>query len=130
MFLHLSVSHSVHKGSVCLSACCDTHPPPGADTLPADTPWEADPPGSRPPRSKAPRGRHPPWKQTPPQEADTPLGSRHLPRDRPPPPRSRHLSGSRHPPSSEEHIPQEAVHAGRYGQQAGDTHPTGMHTCY
>ena len=23
-----------------------------------------------------------------------------------------------------------AVHAGRYGQQAGGTHPTGMHTCY
>ena len=23
-----------------------------------------------------------------------------------------------------------AVHAGRYGQQAGGTHPTGMHSCY
>ena len=23
-----------------------------------------------------------------------------------------------------------AVHAGRYGQQAGGKHPTGMHTCY
>ena len=22
------------------------------------------------------------------------------------------------------------MHAGRYGQQAGGTHPTGMHTCY
>ena len=29
--------------------------------------------------------------------------------------------GSRHPPC--------AVHAGRYGQQAGGTHPTGMLTC-
>ena len=29
--------------------------------------------------------------------------------------------GARHPPC--------AVHAGRYGQQAGGTHPTGMHTC-
>ena len=29
--------------------------------------------------------------------------------------------GSRQPPC--------AVHAGRYGQQAGGTHPTGMHTC-
>ena len=27
------------------------------------------------------------------------------------------------------HIPPEAVHAGRYGQQAGGTHPTRMHTC-
>ena len=23
-----------------------------------------------------------------------------------------------------------AVHAGRYGQQAGGTHPTGMHSCF
>ena len=27
------------------------------------------------------------------------------------------------------YIPQGAVHAGRYGQQAGGTHPTGMHSC-
>ena len=27
------------------------------------------------------------------------------------------------------HPPPCAVHAGRYGQQAGGTHPTGMHTC-
>ena len=27
------------------------------------------------------------------------------------------------------HPPPGAVHAGRYGQQAGGTHPTGMHTC-
>ena len=26
--------------------------------------------------------------------------------------------------------PPGAVHAGRYGQQAGGTHPTGMHSCY
>ena len=26
-------------------------------------------------------------------------------------------------------IPPGAVHAGRYGQQAGGTHPTGMHSC-
>ena len=58
---------------------------------------------------------------TPP--ADTPQSRPHL--DRPPeadnlpeqtPPGSRH--------------PQGAVHAGRYGQQAGGTHPTGMHTCF
>ena len=50
----------------------------------------------------------PPWEQTP------PAGSRHTPIIRHPP-------GSRHPLC--------AVHAGRYGQQAGGTHPTGMHTC-
>ena len=35
IFLHQTVCHSVHRG-VCLSACWDTTPPPGAD-----------PPGSR-----------------------------------------------------------------------------------
>ena len=73
MFLHLSVSHSVHGELVRLSACLDTHPP-----------------GQTPPGS-----RHPPQEQTPPEQT---------------PPR--------------------AVHAGRYGQQTGSTHPTGMHTCF
>ena len=39
------------------------------------------------------------------------------------------------PPGPEAGTPQEqtppsAVHARRYGQQAGGTHPTGMHSCY
>ena len=35
MFLHLSVSHSVHRWEgVCLSACWDTHTPSWADTYP------------------------------------------------------------------------------------------------
>ena len=54
----------------------------------------------------------------------TPLGSR-SPRSRPPlehtPP------GADTPP--EQAPPPCAVHAGRYGQQAGDMHPTGMHSC-
>ena len=33
----------------------------------------------------------------------------------------RYHPGQVHPPG--------AVHAGRYGQQAGNTHPTGMHSC-
>ena len=33
------------------------------------------------------------------------------------------------PPHGSRHSPSTAVHAGRYGQQAGGTHPTGMHTC-
>ena len=48
-----------------------------------------------------------PWEQTPPPQKQTPPKSR--------PPRSR---------------PPRAVHAGRYGQQAGGMHPTGMHTCF
>ena len=40
-----------------------------------------------------------------------------------PPPRSKHpLPGNRHPLFT--------VHAGRYGQQVGGMHPTGMHTFY
>ena len=33
------------------------------------------------------------------------------------------------PPGPEAGTTPGAVHAGRYGQQAGDSHPTGMHTC-
>ena len=62
MFLHLSVSHSVHTGGGCLPQCMLGYTPPQSRHLPgADTPY--------------------------------------------------------------------AVHAGRYGQQAGGTHP-GMHTCF
>ena len=42
-------------------------------------------------------------------------GSRHSPRSRQPPP------GANTP---------RTVHAERYGQQAGGTYPTGMHTCF
>ena len=45
---------------------------------------------------------------TPPPRTDTPQDQRQTPREQTPP---------------------SAVHAGRYGQQAGSTHPTGMHTC-
>ena len=33
-------------------------------------------------------------------------------------------------PPREQITPPCAVHAGRYGQQTGGTHPTGMHTCF
>ena len=46
--------------------------------------------------------------------ADPPSEQTHLPEQTPPP-------GSRHHPC--------AVHAGRYGQQAGGMHPTGMQSC-
>ena len=50
-------------------------------------------------------GRHPPGADTP-QEQTPPPGADTPPEQTPP-----------------------AVHAGRYGQQAGGTHPTGMHSC-
>ena len=72
-------------------------------------------------------GIPPPWEQTPsppPRGADPPgadiPGSRHplggadTPREQTPPPGA-------DPPS--------AQHAGRYGQCAGGTHPTGMQSC-
>ena len=68
-------------------------------------PWEqTPPPRSRPP----PRPGRPPLEQTPP--------GRH------PPPQTRHPPGQALPPGTE--------HAGRYGQCAGGTHPTGMQSCF
>ena len=70
------VCDSVHRGSVCLSACWDTtSPPPREQTHPPQeqTPPRADnPPGAdthplradTPPPSRPPGSRHPPGKQT------------------------------------------------------------------
>ena len=86
--------------------------PPGADT----PPWEQTPPGSRPPTADTPPGADPPQEQIPPGSKHTPPGSRHPPQQTPP--------RSRHP------LPPGAEHAGRYGQRAGGTHPTGMQSCF
>ena len=60
----------------------------------------------------------------------TPLGSRHIwEADTP---QSRHPLEADNPQKQtppEADTPSCAVHAGRYSQQAGGTHPTGMHTC-
>ena len=71
-------------------------------TLGADTPLEQTPPGADIPELTPPGSRHPPGADPPEQ---TPPGSRHS-------------------------LPTCTVHAGRYGQQVGGTHPTGMHTCF
>ena len=67
--------------------------------------------GRQPPAADTPLGADPPAADIPfeqiPQEQTSPLKQT---------PRSRH--------------PLRTVHAGRYGQQAGGTHPTGMHTCF
>ena len=89
MFLHLSVSHSVHRGST----------------------WAGTPPGQVPPRQVHPPGRYTPLGRYP-------LGSNPL---------------GRYPPTRagtpQAGTPPRAVHAGRYRQQAGSMHPTGMHSC-
>ena len=67
---------------------------------------QEDPPPSRPPRSGTPQEENPP----PPEQA-------------PPPP-------GRDPPGAETIPPRKQCMQGRYGQQAGGTHPTGMHACF
>ena len=65
--------------------------------------WDTHPPGAdTPPEADTP------WEQTPPPGADTPLGA-----DTP-----------------QEQTPSRTEHAGRYGQCAGGTHPTGMQSCF
>ena len=59
---------------------------------------------------------------TPPPGADIPPETRHLQEQTPPP----HQDQT---PAPRADTLRKAVHAGRYGQQAGGTHPTGMHTC-
>ena len=92
---------------VCLSACWDTTPP-------------CPPPGPCPPGTMHPPLPCTPWDQAPPPPGPctphyhAPPGTKHPPPDHAPP-------GTMHPPGTE--------HAGRYGQRAGGTHPTGMQSC-
>ena len=101
-FKLLPPANEVCEGYVFTPVCHSVHR--GGVCLSAcwDTPPRADTP-----QEQTPQSRHP-WEQTSPQE-QTPPGRRH--------------PGANTPPS---HV----VHAGRYGQQAGGTHPTGMHTCF
>ena len=62
MFLHLSVSHSIHRGGVCPMTCWDTlslgrHPL-------AHTPFQAATPLGRHPAADTP-GRHPQGRHSP-----------------------------------------------------------------
>ena len=78
-------------------------------------------------------GRYTLWAGTPPGRYTPTLPSRYTPLGRYTPPRSRYTPPwegtppSRYTPPGQVHPPG-AVHAGRYGQQAGGTHPTGMHS--
>ena len=111
--------------------------------------WAGAPPGAgthlsgqvhRPPwgRYTTPPGRYTPHGQV------NPLGQVHTPGQVHPPPRQVHTSPGWYTPPGQVHPqagtapagipwgrypPSGAVHAGRYGQQAGGRHPTGMHSC-
>ena len=71
----------------------------------------------------------------------TPPGTRYTPQDQVHPPGTRYTPpgpgstpGTRYTPPDQVHppgpgTPPRALHAGRYGQQVGGTHPTWMHSC-
>ena len=59
----------------------------------------------------------------------TTAGTRHIPWSRHPPDQAPPTPpGTRHPPGPGT-LPPGAEHAGRYGQRAGGSHPTGMQSC-
>ena len=78
------------------------------------------------PEQQTPSGRHtPPPPGAPPQPGTPPDQVHPLDQVHPPDqvhPRTRYTPRPGTPPG--------AVHAGRYGHQAGGTHHTGMHSCY
>ena len=70
MFLHLSVSHSVHRGGgVYTPLGRHTHHPPDRHPLGRSPPWQIPPLGTH---SPYPLGRHPPGRQ--PLPGQTPPG--------------------------------------------------------
>ena len=113
MFLHLSVSHSVHRGEY-----LGRYPPPGRYT----SPLAGTSPGRYTPLSRyTPRQVHPLGRYTP--QACTPqVGTA-------PPNQVHHPSTGRYTPGKVHPLVGKPPHRQGYSQQAGGTHPTGMHSC-
>ena len=115
MFLHLSVSHSVHRGG-CTCSQEGTCPPPIGSRYPPGrhtpqvgtppsrcTPLAGTPPGQvHPSRQVHPPGRYTPWAGTPPGQVHAPAST---------------------PPSRYPYSPRQTATV------ADGTHPTGMHSC-
>ena len=119
-------------GGVCPIACWD---PPQADT-----PQQVHPPGQTPPRQVHPPGQVHPRQVHPP--AGTPLRQVHTPGQVHPlagtplwagTPLGRYTPGQVHPLLGR-YTPWVGTPPAQcmleYGQQAGGTHPTGMHSCF
>ena len=109
-YVFTGMCDSVQRGRICITACWDTPPlsrhpqrrPPGADTPQTRHPPQSrHPPGTRPSGPDTPSGADTPWSRYP---------------SGPDSPQTRYPLGPDPP----------AEHAGRYGQPAGSTHPTGM----
>ena len=92
---------------------------------------QVHPPGpGTPPRTRYPQPGTPPGPGTSPQDQVHPPGTRYTPPpDQVHPPGPGTPSWTRYIPWDQVQHPPGAVHAGRYGQQAGGMHPTGMHSC-
>ena len=80
-----------------------------------------------------PPGRYTPGQVHPPGQVHHPSG-RYTPRQVHPHPWAGTLPLGRYTPPGQVHpragTPPGAVYTGRYGQQAGGTHPTGIHSCF
>ena len=70
------------------------------------------------------------WAGTLPRTRYTPQNRYTLPGPGTPPRPGTPFQDQVHPPKHVIATPSGAVHAGRYGQQAGGMHPTGMHSCH
>ena len=132
-----------------------TPPGPGTPLEPGTPPWNQvhhsptryTPRPGTPPSTPSSRTRYTPQDQVPPRPGTanktryTPPSTRHIPpltrytpQDQVHSPRTRSTPWpgtplrTRYTP--DQVYPPGAVHAGRYGQQVGRMHPTGMHSCY
>ena len=115
-YIFTGICHSVHREGSTWAGAPQTR----------YTPWTSNPPDQVPPPDKIhPTDQvHPREQVHPPDQVHSP-GPGTPPRTRHTSPRTRHTPippdqvtpGTRYPPP------------GRYGQQAGGTHPTGMHSC-
>ena len=122
------VYHSVHGGGEDLGRYPHLGPgTPPWDQVPPQTRWT--PPGTRhtPPYQVHPLDQETPQPSTLPQTRYTPSGPG-TPLRPGTAPRTRYTPQIRYTPPGTRYPP-EAVHAGRYGQQAGGTHPTLTHSC-
>ena len=120
------VKNSVHRGVLpqCMLGYC---PPPDQAPSRPGNPHDQAPSQSRSPLPRADTQPTPGEQTHNPWGADTqPLGSRHTT------PGEQTPSGSRPPRADppDQAQPPCAMHAGRYSQQAGGTHPTGMQSCW
>ena len=116
-YVFTGVCDSVHRGGV----PDQVHPPgPCAPPRPGTPPDQVHPLGPGEPPSL--QTRYTPRPGTPPR-------TRYTPPDQPGTHQTRYTPPGPGTPPDQVHPPS-AEHAGRYGQRAGGTHPTGMQSCW